>query len=100
MNEKKRSRIYSYSPMFKQQTWTVNLRRVAGKPSIVSVTNLKGEKLRHVARIMGDKLIIVLKEGPSHGRAIVRYKGAKYKYLHRPDWWAQIKFFFKKLFRR
>jgi hypothetical protein len=93
-------RTLLYTNRHPQMTWTVNLRRLTGKPKIVSVLDVSGNKLRHWSEIIGDKLIVVLKDGPSSGSLRISLKGETALYMYKPSLWKRFKNFWARLFNR
>ena len=83
-----------------QKTWTVNLRRRIGKPKVEWLVNLAGKPLSFKSNIIGDKLIVVLKEGPAVGRMKISFSGSTALYLYKPSLWKRIKTFFGRFFNR
>ena len=95
-----KKKIIKYTNRHPQMTWTVNLRRLYGKPKVLSVFDSSGEKLRHWYDVIGDKLIVVLKDGPSSGSMNISFTGEKALYIYKPSVWKRLKDFLAKFFNR
>lgn len=96
----KKKKVMKYSNRHPQMTWTVNLRRLTGKPKVVSVLDPGGKKLRYWADVIGDKLVVVLKDGPASGSMDIQFTGDRALYLYKPSLWKRFRDFWAKLFNR
>lgn len=94
-----KDRILKYRNRFSETTWTVSLRRQAGRVKKVNIYNPLGQALGCDSLIIGDRLIVKLKNGPSSGEMKVVMTGDSHHYFFSENIWSRVKNIIKILFR-
>jgi hypothetical protein len=83
------NRSYSFKIKNPERTWTISLRRFAGKPTIRACRNSKGRHLYYKWYIIGDRLVVLLSGPAQQGTLEIDFEGTRFMYFNYVPWWSK-----------
>lgn len=90
-------RSYSFKIKTPERTWTISLRRFAGKPRVRACRDSRGRLLSFSDQIVGDRLIVLLSGGAQHGTLEIDFEGSRFLYFNYVPWWKRVSSWFRKV---